>query len=143
MNTTDGPQHTDPRHDPQHVVPTPADEALSVPRDGPDAAVEASTTSEAVRAAQVARTEKQHAAVVVRGRGVEWVRPTDLMARHSANVAGRGLDFQAELARRTRTPLRIGMQAARDRARRLPPITAFGRHTVTTSAPTRPGVGIG
>ena len=142
MNTTDNPQHTDPRHDPQRIVPTPADEALSVPGDRPDPAVEASTTPEAMRAAQVARTEKQDAAVV-RGRGVEWVRPTDLMARHSANVAGRGLDFQAELARRTRTPLRIGMQAARDRARRLPPITAFGRRTVTTSAPTRPGVGMG
>lgn len=141
MNTTDSPQHTDPRHDPQRIVPTSADEALSVPRDRPESAVEVSTTPEAVRAAQVARTEKQHAAVV-RDRGVEWVRPTDLMARHSANVAGRGLDFQAELARRTRTPLRIGMQAARDRAR-LPPITAFGRRTVTTSAPTRPGVGIG
>lgn len=140
MNT-DSPQHTDPRGDPQRVAPTPADEALSVPRDRPEPAVEASTTPEAVRAAQVARTEKQHA--VVRGRGVEWVRPTDLMARHSANVAGRGLDFQAELARRTRTPLRVGMQAARDRARRLPPITAFGRRTVTTSAPTRPGVGMG
>ena len=140
MNTTDE-QHTDPRRDPQRIVPTPADEALSVPREHGDPAVEASTTPEAVRAAQVARTEKQHA--VVRGRGVEWVRPTDLMARHSANVAGRGLDFQAELARRTRTPLRVGMQAARDRARRLPPITAFGRRTVTTSAPTRPGVGIG
>jgi len=142
MNTTDNPQHVDPRHDPQRVVPTPADQALSVPRDRPEPAVEASTTPEAVRAAQVARTEKQHA-TVVRGRGVEWVRPTDLMARHSANVAGRGLDFQAELARRTRTPLRIGMQAARDRARRLPPITAFGRRTVTTSAPVRPGIGIG
>lgn len=140
MNTTDK-QHTDPRHDPQRIVPTPADEALSVPRDRPEPAVEAATTPEAVRAAQVARTEKQHA--VVRGRGVEWVRPTDLMARHSANVAGRGLDFQAELARRTRIPLRVGMQAARDRARRLPPITAFGRRTVTTSAPTRPGVGMG
>ena len=92
MNTTDNPQHVDPRHDPQRVVPTPADQALSVPRDRPEPAVEASTTPEAVRAAQVARTEKQHA-TVVRGRGVEWVRPTDLMARHSANVAGRGLDF--------------------------------------------------
>lgn len=139
MNTTDE-QHTDLHRDPQRIVPTLADEALSVPRERPEP--EASTTPEAVRAAQVARAEKQHAAVV-RGRGVEWVRPTDLMARHSANVAGRGLDFQAELARRTRTPLRIGMQAARDRARRLPPITAFGRRTVTTSAPTRPGVGIG
>ena len=117
MNTTDNPQHNDPRHDPQRIVPTPADEALSVPREHRDPAVEASTMPEAVRAAQVARAEKQHAAVV-RGRGVEWVRPTDLMARHSANVAGRGLDFQAELARRTRIPLRVGMQAARDRARR-------------------------
>lgn len=139
MNTTDR-QHADARRDPQRVTPTPADEALSVPRDRPEP--EAATTPEAVRAAQVASTEKQHAAVI-RGRGVEWVRPTDLMARHSANVAGRGLDFQAELARRTRTPLRVGMQAARDRARRLPPITAFGRRTVTTSAPTRPGVGMG
>ncbi len=142
MNTTDSPQpqHTDPHRDPQRVVPTPADEALSVPRDRPEP--EAVTTPEAVRAAQVARTEKRHAAVV-RGRGVEWVRPTDLMARHSANVAGRGLDIQAELARRARTPLRVGIQAARDRTRRLPPITAFGRRTVTTSAPTRPGVGMG
>lgn len=141
MNTTDR-EHADPRHDPKRVVPTPADEALSVPREHREPAVEASTTPEALRAAQVAHAEKRNAAVV-RGRGVEWVRPTDLMARHSANVAGRGLDFQAELARRTRTPLRIGMQAARNRARRLPPITAFGRRTVTTSAPTRPGVGIG
>ncbi|MDO5681365.1 MAG: hypothetical protein Q4G46_00875 [Propionibacteriaceae bacterium] len=142
MNTIENPQYADPRYDPQRVLPTPADQALSVPRDRPDPAVEAATTPEAVRAAQVARNEKQHAATV-RGRGVEWVRPTDLMARHSASAAGRGLDFQAELARRTRIPLRIGMQGARDRARRLPPITAFGRRTVTASAPTRPGVGIG
>ena len=52
MNTTDNPQHVDPRHDPQRVVPTPADQALSVPRDRPEPAVEASTTPEAVRAAQ-------------------------------------------------------------------------------------------
>ena len=140
MNTTDSPQHTDPRHDPQRLVPSPADEALSVPRERPEP--QAVTTPEAVRAAQVARTEKQHAAGI-HGRGVEWVRPTDLMVRHSAHAAGRGLDFQAELARRTRTPLRIGMHAARDRARRLPPITAFGRRTVTSTAPTRPGVGMG
>ena len=141
MNSTHNPQHTDPRHDRQHVEPTPADEAFSAPRDHPETVVEASTTPEAVRAAQVAREDKRHA--IVRGRGVEWVRPTDLIARHSAHAAGRGLDFQAELARRTRTPLRIGMQAARDRARRLPPITAFGRRAVTSSAPTRPGVGMG
>ena len=140
MNTSDNP-HPDPHRDPRSLMPGPADEALSVPREGREPA-EVMAVPEAVRAAQVARTLK-HDDTVIRGRGVEWVRPTDLMARHSANVAGRGLDFQAELARRTRTPLRIGTQAARDRARRLPPITAFGRRTVTTSAPVRPGVGIG
>ena len=110
----------------------------------PDAeAAEGAGTPDAVKQQTARRDAVRERMDQVRGRGVEWVRPTDLMARHSANVAGRGLDFQAELARRTRTPLRIGMQAARDRARRLPPITAFGRRTVTTSAPTRPGVGIG
>ena len=133
MNTTDSPQHVDPRRDPQRVVPTPADEALSVPREHRYPAVEASATPEAVRAAQVARTEKQHAAATVRGRGVEWVRPTDLMARHSASAAGRGLDFQAELARRTRTPIGAGVRRLGDRARRLPPISAFGRSTAPSA----------
>ena len=50
MNTTDR-QHADPRHDPKRVVPTPADEALSVPREHREPAVEASTTPEAVRQA--------------------------------------------------------------------------------------------
>ena len=110
----------------------------------PDAeAAEVAGTPDAVKQQTARRDAVRERMDQVRGRGVEWVRPTDLMARHSANVAGRGLDFQAELARRTRTPLRIGMQAARDRARRLPPITAFGRRTVTTAAPTRPGVGMG
>ena len=141
MNTTDNPQHVDPRHDPQRVVPTPADQALSVPRDRPEPAVEASTTPEAVRAAQVARTEKQHAAVM-RGRGVEWVRPTDLMARHSATLAGRGIDFQAELARRARAPLAAGMRRLNERVRKLPPISAFGQRGAAQTAPVRSGVGM-
>src|SRR5690625_7298290 len=116
MNTTDR-QHADPRHDPKRVVPTPADEALSVPREHREPAVEASTTPEALRAAQVAHAEKRNAAVV-RGRGVEWGRPTDRMARHSANGAGRGLGLQAARARRPRTPLRIRTHAARSRAPR-------------------------
>ena len=138
MNTTDSPQRTGPGHDPQRIVPTPADEALSVPREHCDPAVEASTTPEAVRAAQVARDDKQH--TLVRGRGVEWVRPTDLIARHSAHAAGRGLDFQAELARRTRTPIGAGVRRLGDRARRLPPISAFGRSTAPVSQVSRAGV---
>ena len=132
-------EHDTHQHDQRPTSPDPAGERPEASRDRPEPV--AATTPEAVRAAQVARNDRRRA--LVRGRGVEWVRPTDLVARHSANVAGRSLDFQAELARRTRTPLRIGMQAARDRARRLPPITAFGRRTVTTSAPIRPGVGMG
>ena len=131
MNTTDNSQHNNSaRPDPAHPV-------SEEPRERPEP-VEATGTPEAVRAAQVARDDKQHA--LVRGRGVEWVRPTDLIARHSAHAAGRGLDFQAELARRTRTPIGAGFRRLGDRARRLPPISAFGRSTAPASQMSRPGV---
>lgn len=131
MNTTDTPQHHDPaRPDPARLVPEET-------RDRPEP-VEVTSTPEAVRAAQVARDDKQHA--LVRGHGVEWVRPTDLIARHSAHAAGRGLDFQAELARRTRAPIGAGVRRLGDRARRLPPLSAFGRSTAPASQVSRPGV---
>jgi len=130
MNTTDNPQHPDPaRPDPARLVP---EETRERPQP-----VEVTSTPEAVRAAQVARDDKQHA--LVRGRGVEWVRPTDLIARHSAHAAGRGLDFQTELARRTRTPLGAGVRRLGDRARRLPPISAFGRSSTPASQMSRSG----
>ena len=133
MNTTDNPQQ---HHD--LTVPDPARPVPDEPRERPEP-VEATTAPEAVRAAQVAREDKQHA--IVRGRGVEWVRPTDLIARHSAHAAGRGLDFQAELARRTRTPIGAGVRRLGDRARRLPPISAFGRsHAPQAQQVSRSGV---
>ena len=104
MNTTDNQQRNDTAWpDPTRLVPEESRERSE--------SVEATSTPEAVRAAQVARDDKQHA--IVRGRGVEWVRPTDLIARHSAHAAGRGLDFQAELARRTRTPHRRRRSSSR------------------------------
>ena len=131
MNTTDNQQRNDTAWpDPARLVPDESRERSE--------SVEATSTPEAVRAAQVARDDKQHA--LVRGRGVEWVRPTDLIARHSAHAAGRGLDFQAELARRTRTPIGAGFRRLGDRARRLPPISAFGRSTAPASLMSRPGV---
>lgn len=131
MNTTDNQQRNDTAWpDPARLVPDESRERSE--------SVEATSTPEAVRAAQVARDDKQHA--IVRGRGVEWVRPTDLIARHSAHAAGRGLDFQAELARRTRTPIGAGFRRLGDRARRLPPISAFGRSTAPASQMSRPGV---
>ena len=131
MNTTDTPQQNG------FTEPDPARQVPREPRERTES-VEATSTPEAVRVAQVARDDKHHA--IVRGRGVEWVRPTDLIARHSAHAAGRGLDFQAELARRTRTPISAGARRLGDRARRLPPISAFGRSSAPSSQASRPGV---
>lgn len=73
-----------------------------------------------------------------RARGVEWVRPTDLMVRGGSRIAGAGIDFQRELARRARTATTERMHSVGDRARRLPPLSAFGRggtdHTTQRSA---------
>lgn len=60
-------------------------------------------------------------------RGVEWVRPTDLVARGASRVAGAGIDFQRELARRARAATSDHVRALGQRARRLPPLSAFGR----------------
>jgi hypothetical protein len=61
------------------------------------------------------------------GRGVEWVRPTDLMVRSASRVVGAGIDFHADMARRSRRAAAIGTGALAERARRLPPVAAFGR----------------
>lgn len=107
----------------------------------PDLTEEAQTP-EAMRAAQITEDGEQEAASsATRVRGVEWVRPTDLMARHGATVAGRGIDFQAELARRAREPVADRLHRLGDRARQLPPLSAFGRGHPTPSGPRRSGVG--
>lgn len=110
---------------------------------------------EAVRAAAARRGAPKTTPATTKARGVEWVRPTDLLARHGATLSGRGIDFQAELARRARTPITTGLHqaghAARnrvgvrvgERALRLPPISAFGHSGVTSSGAVRSGVGMG
>jgi hypothetical protein len=87
--------------------------------------------------------------------GVEWVRPSELLASRSARVAGRGIDFQAELARRTRRApgqivrgtrrgVRAGARFVSERARRLPPVSDFGRGPGPTySWVSRSGIGLG
>lgn len=62
------------------------------------------------------------------GRGIAWVRPTDLIASSSARIAGRGINFQTELAHRARRApghayraTRNGVRGIRDRrAERAP-----------------------
>lgn len=60
-------------------------------------------------------------------RGVEWVRPTDLVARGASRVAGAGIDFQRELARRARAATSDHVRPLGQRARMLPPLSAFER----------------
>lgn len=76
-----------------------------------------------------------------RARGVDWVRPADLMARHSATVAGRGIDFQAELGRQTRTGIANASTRIGKRIGQLPPLSAFGRRSSSREPVTRGAVG--
>lgn len=110
--------------------------------------------TEAAEAAKVAGTPdavKQQAARrdavrermdQVRGRGVEWVRPTDLIVRSSGTLAGRGIEFNSEQGRRFRSTLATGTRSVSERARRLPPLSAFGRRGQHVEGPARSGVGM-
>ncbi|WP_448232450.1 hypothetical protein [Microbacterium lacticum] len=102
------------------------------------------------------KTTSEETATGRRGSGVEWVRPSDLLAARLGRVAGQGIDFQAELARRarrvpghayrgTRTVARSGVRVVSERARRLPPVTAFGRGggAERHSWVSRSGIGLG
>ncbi|MBT2483115.1 MULTISPECIES: hypothetical protein [unclassified Microbacterium] len=147
MNPT---EYTAQQRDPRRRSPQPETD-----REATELAQKAGTP-EAVKAAktghraEVTRTTQD----VRRARGVEWVRPTDLIARHSASIAGRGVDFEAALARRARrvpgTATRAsgrGISAVRmttrERARRLPNVSEFGRGSRTSSWVTRSGIGLG
>ncbi|MGO2746871.1 hypothetical protein [Microbacterium sp.] len=100
------------------------------------------------KTADAAETEKRRP-------GVEWVRPSDLLASRMGRVAGQGIDFQAELARRarrapaqayrgTRGVARSGVRVVSERARKLPPVTAFGRGgRERHSWVSRSGIGLG
>lgn len=57
---------------------------------------------------------------------VAWVRISDLINSGTGRLAGRGIDFEAELARRLREPAAVTRRAVRDRSASLPPLSAFG-----------------
>ncbi|UAL30420.1 hypothetical protein K8W59_02515 [Nocardioides rotundus] len=110
---------------------------------------ESADTAKAPEAVQAAKTTRRGperstraAQELRRVRGVEWVRPTDLLARHGAALAGRGIDFEVELARRTRTPITSSVRGLGECARRLPPLSAFGHSSIGQAGPSRPGVGM-
>lgn len=102
-----------------------------------DSTVETAATEEITDAAQatVERKLEDH-----RARGVEWVRPTDLIARNTASLAGRGIEMEVEMSRRARAPLASGLRNLGDRAIQLAPLSAFG-HGARHHPPTRTAVG--
>lgn len=132
------------RHTPDPEPPKPESEGRQTPE-----AIEAanlrrraqdtiSDTSLDGEQGEAAEAEKQNQ--VRRARGVEWVRPTDLINRNSAALAGRGIDLEVDLARKSREQLGAGMRYLGDRARNLPPLSSFGRGH-RHDAPARAAVG--
>lgn len=101
---------------------------------------ESAGTPDAVEEADVAKkADEAEKAQKHRAKGVEWVRMSDLMSRHTSSVVGRGIDLHTELTHRVRDPL---LERAKTLARKLPPVSAFGRRGGPDRGPTRSGVGM-
>lgn len=105
-------------------------------------AAEVAGTSEAVKQQAARRDAVRERIDQVRGRGVEWVRPTDLIVRSSGTLAGRGIEVNGEQGRRFRSTLVTGARSVSERAKRLPPLSAFGRRGQHVEGPARSGVGM-
>lgn len=108
---------------------------------------EARLVPEAIQAADTDhRAADSHAlaedGMSARARGVDWVRPSDLLARGSGHAARAAIDFHAHLAEQARTGLRAGASRLGERARRLPPMTAFGRGQAGRPGAERDAVGM-
>lgn len=137
----------------EHITPR------SVVRDDADeerrlAKANEAETSELARHKDPSLVVKDEAAKA-KARGVEWVRPSELLVSRSGRIAGRGIDFQAELARHSRHAtiqtaratgrgvMKVG-HAVSERARKLPPASAFGRGSGERfSWVSRSGIGLG
>ena len=96
---------------------------------------QAEEITDAAEAVEVEQKLEEH-----RARGIEWVRPTDLIARNTASLAGRGIDLEVEMSRKAREPVVAGLRNLGDRAKRLSPLSAFG-HGARHHVPTRAAVG--
>lgn len=114
------------------VEPTVADEVSDLARHGDpskrDFAPEVTAETERLR------------------RGIVWMRPTELIPQTTARIAGRGIDFHAELARRARLlPVQtaaVTRRAIRERSSSLPPLSSFGVTTPQQDGPQHAGPGL-
>lgn len=122
----------------QHPEPEPPRE-----RNDPNPAetTDAAGTPDAVQDAESRKAAKEKLAQV-RGRGVDWVRPTDLLAQGGGTLSRRGIDRTTEMNWHVRAPIEKGARWVAERAKRLPPLSAFGRRGGAEQGPRRSGVGM-
>ncbi|MFS2282067.1 hypothetical protein V2S04_14735 [Microbacterium sp. OR21] len=123
----------------RHREPDQVPQARTTPNPAEDAG--AAGTPDAIKEAASRRAAKEKLAQV-RGRGVGWVRPTDLFAHGGGALSRRGIDVTAAGSRRLRTPIENGARWVGERARSLPPLSAFGRRGGTDRGQSRSGIGM-
>ena len=123
----------------QHPRPERAQPVRTTSNPPEDA--EAAGTPDAVKDAASRKAAKEKLAQV-RGRGVDWERPTDLFARSGGALSRRGIDLTAAGSRKVRAPLVKGARWLGERARHLPPLNAFGRRGGPEPGQVRSGVGM-
>lgn len=95
-------------------------EAEAVPVEAPETGRDVAGSVEAERSAFAVHRDPSLAPSGAQsrvGRGITWVRPSDLIASSTARLAGRGIDFQAELAHHVRSIPGETYRATRNRAR--------------------------
>ncbi|WP_447947457.1 hypothetical protein [Microbacterium lacticum] len=137
MSDQDQTNPTEQHH--RHREPVQARQTPTTPNPVEDA--EAAGTPDAIKEAASRRAAKEKLAQV-RGRGVDWVRPSDLFARGGGALSRRGIDLTAAGNRQLRAPIDKGARWVSERARRLPPLSAFGRRGGTDRGQARSGVGM-
>ncbi len=123
----------------RHANPEQARPARETAKPSEDA--DAAGTPDAVKEAESRKAAKEKLAQV-RGRGVDWVRPTDLFSQGGGALSRRGIDLTAAGSRRLRAPIVMGARWLGERARRLPPLSASGRRGGTDQGQVRSGVGM-
>ena len=137
MSDQDQTNPAEQHHGPPQVAQS--QQARTTPN--PAEVAEAAGTSDAIKEAASRRAAKEKLALV-RGRGVDWVRPTDLIAQGGGALSRRGIDHTAEMDRHVRAPIEKGARWVAERAKRLPPLSAFGHRGGTEQGPRRSGVGM-
>jgi hypothetical protein len=109
-------------------------ERWSVDLDDPLDASNVNSDNPAVRVLDLRREELASPDASLMGRtrggeapGIDWVSASDLLRTSTARLAGRGLDFEVELARRMQRVPPATRRVIDRRADRLPPLSEFGR----------------